>query len=93
MGWKYIIVENKIGDTKFLFPVIFPDKMVHKDVYGRLRNAMPGWHHQGVFCVSAGKIEHIEVFGLGGDSETLGISSKPEDEDTIEKYSYFHGVI
>lgn len=94
MGWKYVMVENKIGDTKFLFPVIFPDKLVHLQVANAVHRIMPGYHSNGCRVVSAGKIEHIEVLGLGGASETLGIGSKPrEDTATIESCSYTHGVI
>jgi hypothetical protein len=93
MGWKYIMFENKIGDTTVIFPVIFPDKMVHDDVAQALRRYQPGWHHDGVRPISAGKIEHVNVEGLGGDSETLKLKSKPFDEKIIELYSYLHGVI
>jgi hypothetical protein len=93
MGWKYVMFENKIGETKFLFPVIFPDKMVHRQVAEMLRRAMPGWNADGVKPVSAGKIEHIDVTGLGGDSETLNLKSIPEDKNTIENYSYSHGIL
>jgi hypothetical protein len=87
------MVENTIGDTKMLFPVIFPDKMVHADVYKKLKSAMPGWHHGGVRAVSAGTIEHIEAEGLGGGSETLGLVASGDDAKTIEIYSYFHGIV
>jgi hypothetical protein len=93
MGWKYIMFENKIGDLTILFPVIFPDKMVHSDVAAVLRHCQPGWHSKGVKAVSAGKIEHVEVTGLGGDSETLNLEANPADQHTIENYSYMHGII
>lgn len=93
MGWKYIMVLNKIGDTSFTFPVIFPDKLVHSQVYSHVKSIMPGWHSTGVKVLSAGKIEHLRVEGLGGKSETLNINSRLEDADIINNYSYFHGVI
>lgn len=92
MAWKYIMFENKIGDSKTLFPVIFPDKMVHSEVAAVLRHCQPGWHHGGVKAVSAGMIEHIEVMGLGGESETLNLKSDDGDEAVIESYSYCHGI-
>lgn len=94
MGWKYIIVENLMtqGGTRFLIPVIFPDKLVHSDVYKHLRPLMPGWRGQGCKAFSAGKIEHLRVQGLGGESETLNIKSHPEDERIITNYSYLHGI-
>lgn len=92
MAWKYIMCENKIGDSKILFPIIFPDKMVHSQVFTHLRPLMPGWHHKGVVPVSAGKIEHVGVRGLGGESETLGLQANPADVNTILTYSYLHGL-
>lgn len=93
MGWKYIMFENKIGDSVVLFPVIFPDKITHKDVALVLRHCQPGWHNGGVKPVSAGMIEHITVDGLHGHSETLELDAKDSDALTIEAYSYTHGVI
>jgi len=93
MGWKYIMFENRIGDTKILFPVIFPDKMVHSEVAAVLRHCQPGWHKGGVKAVSAGMIEHVTVDGLHGSSETLNLDSKEEDASIIDAYSYGHGII
>jgi hypothetical protein len=93
MGWKYIMVLNKIGDTRFLVPVIFPDKLVHSQVYAQTRTIMPGWQFDGVKAISAGKIEHIELDGLGGESETLNLKSRPDDRGVIENYSYEHGIL
>jgi hypothetical protein len=93
MAWKYIMFENRIGEIKMLFPVIFPDKMVHKDVAAVLRHLQPGWDKGGVVAVSAGMIEHITVDGLHGYSETLGLESNPDDASTIDVYSYAHGIV
>lgn len=88
MGWKYIMFERKIGDTTTLFPVIFPDKLVHEDVATGLRAtaAVPGKP------VSAGTIDHVEVHNLGGQSETLGLASNPTDARIIQNYAYCHGL-
>ena len=99
MGWKYIMVKNQIGETAVLFPIIFPDKLVHSQVYAMVKTVMPGWlkgsldGKSGVKAVSAGTIDHIELRGLGGSSETLGLESRPEDSAVIEAYSYLHGVL
>jgi hypothetical protein len=42
--------------------------------------------------VSAGKIEHVSVEGLGGNSETLALAAAPGDDKIIENYSYGHGL-
>jgi hypothetical protein len=97
MGWKYIMVLNKIGDTKFLVPVIFPDKLVHADVYTCLKPTMPAFQSRpgwGIKAVSAGKIEHIEIDGLGDRSDTLNLDANTErDTNVIQTYSYLHGVV
>jgi hypothetical protein len=95
MGWKYVMLESRIGwDTKVLYPVIFPDKLVHSQVAMQLRKIIPGWRRTyGVQVVSAGKIEHLEVEGLGGESETLGLKSELTDTGVIENYSYLHGIL
>jgi hypothetical protein len=94
MAWKYVMFENRMqGGTKILFPVIFPDKMVHKHVAQLLKRAMPGYYADGVVPVSAGTIEHLEIDGLGGESTTLDLKSKPGDRGVIENYSYAHGVL
>ena len=88
------MVLNKLGDTKVLVPIIFSDKLVHADVYAQLKTIMPGWRPgYGVKCVSAGKIEHIEVGGLGGNSTTLKLASGEGDQRVIENYSYEHGIL
>lgn len=93
MGWKYIMIRSR-SKTGIVtdWPVIFPDKMVHAEVAGCARMMVPV---KGTVLgvVSAGKIEHLVVEGLGGDSETLSLKSRP-DEDTkiIEMYSYLHGI-
>lgn len=91
MGWKYIVIEADFG-MPVKFPVIFPDKLVHKDVFQRIRACAP-LRSRAARCVSAGKIEHLEVDGLGGGSETLRLKSNPDDVRMIDSYSYTHGVI
>lgn len=96
MGWKYIMFENRIGELRVLFPVIFPDKMLHSDVYQGLMTFMPGWWSPGggVQPVSAGSIEHVVVSGIGGSSETLGLEPDPDsDARVIDSYSYTHGIL
>lgn len=93
MAWKYIMVTNKIGDLKVVFPLIFPDKLVHADLYRQVRTIMPGWQHEGVRATSAGKIERVAVAGIGGDSETLGVRYVVGDGDLIRDYHYQHGIV
>lgn len=93
MGWKYVMFETKIAGCSAMVPVVFPDKLVHKDVVEHMRHLL-GRTFKGASCrpVSAGKIEHVIVDGLGGDSETLGLKAHEDDSKIIEAYSYFHGL-
>jgi len=94
MAWKYVMFRVTIGETSWKLPVIFPDKLVHADVAAHLEVCVADTFKLAkIETVSAGAIESVLVSGIGGRSETLGISSKPrEDSDTICGYSYFHGV-
>ncbi len=92
MGWKYVIFENRSVDgTKYAFPIIFPDKMIHSS-FMAMRRYMPGWRQE-VVPISAGRIEHLAVTGLGGNSETLGLVAGKDDASIIESYSYAHGIL
>lgn len=93
MGWKYVIVETTLeGGTRIEFPLIFPDKMIHSQVARAIRR-LPPIRGLPARAVGAGMIEHLEVYGVGGKSETLGIKSRGEtDKRLIEAYSYFHGI-
>lgn len=93
MAWKYIMFENTMGDLKILFPVIFPDKMVHSEVAAVLRHCQPGWHKGGVRPVSAGMIDHVTVDGLHGSSETLKLEAGEGDALIIDSYAYGHGIL
>lgn len=94
MAWKYIMLEVRVRGrtgTPFRFPVIFPDKMIHVEMDAVARVLLDGMGLVGK-SVSAGKIEHIGVLGLGGDSETLRLESRPEDAQVIEEFAYAHGL-
>lgn len=101
MGWKYVMMEvrvreraDKTDGITVQMPIIFPDKLVHSMMFAAMKAVLNahGFDHVGV--ASAGMIEHIdiEIGHLGGESETLGLASKPEDRETIVEYSYDHGI-
>lgn len=99
MGWKYIMMEvtlgermNKADELKILMPVIFPDKMVHSIMAEAMRTVLATHGMARCEPVSAGSIEHIKAIDLDGESETLGIASKPGDTEAINMYSYLHGI-
>lgn len=89
MGWKYVMLDRGL----FQFPVIFPDKMVHQEVFVTVRHTVPGAEDGKLATVaSAGMIEQLFVKGVGGDSETLRIKSRLIDERIINLYNYEHGI-
>jgi hypothetical protein len=87
MGWKYIMIEDKLTRT----PIIFPDKLVHQEVFVVCRELwLPA--RGPVTACSAGMIEFLDVDGVGGKSETLRIKSHDRDAEIINGYPYSHGI-
>lgn len=104
MGWKYIIM--KVGRREC--PVIFPDTMIHAHVSGAIKamlvqeadalsnhtlsdNAKRRLMRE-LKTVSAGSL-YVSVNGVTGHSDTLNLSSRQEDEQLINGFEYFHGVV
>lgn len=89
MGWKYIMLDKGL----FQFPIIFPDKLVHQEVFTMTRHLVPP-QDTGEFatCVSAGMINGLFAKGVNGESETLRIKSRKIDERIINMYNYEHGI-
>lgn len=88
MGWKYIIIENELA----AYPIIFPAFLIHRDMAERLHRVVPSTEGFQSRPVSAGVIESLYVKGVQGDSDTLRMHSRPEDEAIINRYKYFHGI-
>lgn len=93
---KYVMLEVVLSGSEappFKLPIIFPDKLVHKDMAMSARKvAWSTWPCCKVNVVSAGEINlnGVECFG---DSETLKVESRGiRDADTIETYNYMHGI-
>lgn len=87
MAWKYIMFRTAQGQ---LLPVIFPDVMVHNEVANGIRRAHPPLRSAAI--ESAGTIDGISPFNLGGDSETLRLQSIPgRDNHVITSFQYNHG--
>lgn len=75
---KYITVKNEEGTV---YPVIFPPTLTHKDV----ARAVQGLFHREGFRTepeSAGFVDEIEC-RCYGKSESMGIGSKPEQDQTV----------
>ena len=95
MGFKYIMMNVQLkgkgeDSVEKLLPIIFPDILVHADVYAALRrcDSLKNFH---VAIHSAGECQ-IDCLDASGKSETLMVSADPEDEKTIQMYPYFHGI-
>ena len=88
MGWKYIMLDKGL----FQFPIIFPDKLVHQEVFTMTRHLVPPQNDEYSRVVSAGMINQLFAKGVNGESETLRIKSRKIDERIINMYNYEHGI-
>lgn len=91
---KYIVMRVCYGSPESgvhqLVPVIFPNQLVHQDVFNKIKEL---YEPDGpVEIVSAGDIR-LEAVECCGDSETLDVESRDEEDDTlIGSFDYFHGI-
>lgn len=91
MGWKYVMLKvNSPDGMEYAFPVIFPDKLAHSDVFRALRRHCPGNDLAGI--KSAGFVA-LNVASAFGHSESLKVDSQAEDKDIINNYDYQHGIL
>ncbi len=89
---KYIIMEVSDGETTEILPIVFPCNLVHKEMYRAARNSYYGTigGARTIYCVAAGfaRIDNsiplsIEAINVFDKSETLNVSSRPEDAKLI----------
>ncbi|WP_151838114.1 MULTISPECIES: hypothetical protein [unclassified Acinetobacter] len=86
---KYIMFRKEINDLVELIPVIFPNKLVHKDVADALQKEVL----KDCTIHSAGSISPLNLLPEGR-SETLGAESNPEtDEHVIKMNDYGAGYL
>lgn len=88
MSWKYIMV--KVDDRQI--PIIFPNELVHADVWKYLRR--PFFDQAKLSdptVVSAGFVEGMAVAIACGESETLKLKSRDEDTRIINNHPYEKG--
>ena len=100
---KYIVVEVKQQDITREFPFIFPEAIIHSDMYKMAeRNLMMELHADSVRCVGAGFISCVNMLRATvgdsaccyGRSESLNVSSRGETDDKLIKLlDYTHGMI
>lgn len=93
-GFKYVQFLVELGQTKFLVPVIFPDKLVHSEVAAAMLKCLSRHFREAVIrTVSAGNINDLDVESVSGKSDTLGLKSDPNDAKVINGYLYTHGIV
>lgn len=94
---KYIVVEVTTKDIVRELPFIFPEAIVHSQMYKYMQHQMTMEHNaDSVRCVAAGFLSSIQVgFGVEchGESESLNIKSREQvDTDLITMLDYNHGI-
>jgi len=88
---KYVMLETKLAGVSKKVPVIFPDFLCHDTIAGLLKLALIQDCKLDSNVISAGDIQLLEI-ECSGESDTLKVSSAPDDVHTIERYDYFHGM-
>lgn len=94
---KYIVISVKFGGMERELPFIFPDAIVHAQMFQYMSHQMTMRHDaNSVTCVAAGFLSSVGVGTAGqchGESESLGIKSRGEEDDKlIMMLDYTHGV-
>ena len=92
---KYIVIEQKTKELDRVIPIIFPDALVHKDVYESVVHMLRRTEHPELEAeyevYSAGSCD-VKV-QCSGKSETLGVESLIKGDDSIiNMYDYTHGL-
>jgi hypothetical protein len=104
---KYIIIHvtdigSDGGRVEREVPMIFPDLLVHKEVADftmrLLRREQPDGRMRVVKPVAAGflssmAIGHPDRQVCHGESESLGLKSRPQDSKLIHLFDYAHGIL
>lgn len=89
---KYIIVEISDGEATEILPVLFPESLMHIEIYRGVKGSYCGvlGRTKTTRCVSAGFVRINDSIPLSeesiktsGKSETLDLESRPEDAKLI----------
>lgn len=84
---KYIMFKDRRYNT--LFPVIFPERLIHADVGQVMRQAFSLSHiHADPLRAGSTTIVSLET---SGKSETLSLESHPLDRAIINCWDHEHG--
>lgn len=81
-------------------PIIFPNELVHADVYHTVADMLMKQAEKGTFravtSVSAGDVNSMDLGKKGlchGQSETLKLKRGVVDDALIGCYDYLHGIV
>ncbi len=92
---KYIVLSVSMGPnlTREL-PIIFPDCLVHRDVFDAIRLGSEDKSMRRAKVVAAGFVSSMSIEGnCNGRSETLDIKSRGKVDDQLMKmFDYTHGI-
>lgn len=101
---KYIIIEYTQGGQTRHMPFIFPNAIVHADMYETMTYAIReetiknkrdnnGQYAHDFKCLGAGELSSMRIGnGCVGGSETLGVKSREGvDDNAIKMFDYTHG--
>lgn len=95
---KYVMAEIELSGMKQKIPFIFPNQLVHEEVYRAMVHVLRRHGFEYVSAVSAGTVsfgleESLDpVIHCSGESTTLKLKAQDADAQTIERYDYFHGL-
>lgn len=92
---KYIVMKVVNKDVERELPILFPDALVHKTMAQIVTHiAFRDLGCASASCVAAGFISSAAVgAGCYGESESLGIESRGEEDDKlIGMLDYNHGI-
>lgn len=96
---KYIVFKAKFGDIEKEYPIIFPNDLVHAEVYEAIACRMKPFSLMKTEPVSAGELSSLDILDsdisfTSGKSETLNIESRRyRDKVLIHNYDYEHGLL
>lgn len=92
---KYIMLEFTDKKTGLVreYPFIFPEDFVHVEVATVI--ACLKTDNQEVVPVSAGFLASMDLLDVDfhGESESIGVESRPEDGQAISMIDYTHGIV
>lgn len=98
---KYIVIRHEWKGVVRELPVIFPEAMVHADVF-RCARHMLGLDAGIITCAAAGFVSSVEVgttvddspIRCHGESESLNVPSRlSKDAELIGYIDYSHGIL